>query len=507
MKTPLQHSCATAALLALCGALRAMPAMAQTQSLDKPPMPAGAAGQGDRGTLDRGRYLAVAADCAACHTAPRGKPFAGGYGIESPLGTIFATNITPSKTAGIGNYTEPQFARALREGVRADGGRLYPAMPYTSYARMTDEDVHDLYVYFQQGVAPVDAPAAGTRLPFPFNIRPVMALWNLVFVDRKPFQPDPGQSPQVNRGNYLVNGLAHCGTCHTPRNFLMAQRNSAALTGAPLGPWWAPDITADPVHGVGAWSNAELREYLKTGRAEGKGQAAGAMAEAVTNSLQYLRDEDIDAIIAYLRTVPGQEGGRASEERDAGAKPRFGHGTQRSSEPWLRGRDGQSERDSLKTGEALFSGNCASCHAPDGKGSAGQVYPSLSHNTATGAARADNLIAVILYGVERKVGGNEILMPRFDGKSYVNPLSDRQIELIANCVLKEYGNPDVQVTQADVRRARQGGAKPFLARVQPSMAPAMVLAVAALLVWGARTRLRRRRAAARGPGGAPRRRG
>lgn len=456
-------------------------AFAQHQTLDKPPAPAaGASSDQDKAALERGRYLAVAADCMACHTAPRGKPFAGGYGIESPLGTIYATNITPSKAGGIGNYSEQQFARAVREGVRADGSRLYPAMPYTSYAKLTRQDMRDLYVYFQKGVAPVDQPATRTALPFPFNMRASMMVWNWMFLDAKPFDADPAQSAQINRGNYLVNGLAHCSVCHTPRNFLMAEKGDDALSGAALGPWWAPNITSDPVHGIGGWSDDELRQYLKTGRAEGKGQAAGAMAEAVTNSFQYLRDDDIDAIIAYLRTVPAKSnsGGGAVKPQE---KARFAYGTDASSEAMLRGRDGHTERDSLKTGAALFSANCASCHSVDGKGSEGQAYPSLAHNTATGATRADNLIAAILYGVERKVGDNEILMPRFDEKSYINPLNDKQIMLIANYVLKQYGNPDVTVSEADVRKARQGGDKPFLAQAQPYLAPLMIVCLFVLL--------------------------
>lgn len=168
--------------------------------------------------LQRGQYLATAGDCVACHTAPGGKPFAGGLPVPTPIGTIFATNITPSKMAGIGNYTEQQFSDALRRGIRADGARLYPAMPYTAYAQISDDDVQALYAWFMHGVSAVDTVPAPTRLPFPFNIRLSMAAWNLLFLDSKPFTPDPGKSADWNRGAYLVRGLAHCSTCHTPRN-------------------------------------------------------------------------------------------------------------------------------------------------------------------------------------------------------------------------------------------------------------------------------------------------
>jgi mono/diheme cytochrome c family protein len=467
---------------------------AQEQSLTKPPAPATASSASSSGQvgsakndIEAGRYLAIAADCMACHTAPAGKPYAGGYAIESPLGTIYATNITPSKTAGIGNYSEAQFARALREGVRADGSHLYPAMPYTSYAMLTDGDVHKLYSYFMHAVEPVDTPAASqTALPFPFNVRMSMLAWNAIFLDTKRFVPDTAKSQQINRGQYLAEGLAHCSACHTPRNFLMGEKGGSALAGAPLGSWHAPNITSDKVSGVGGWSDAELMQYLKTGHAEGKGQAGGAMAEAVTNSFQHLRDDDVATIVAYLRTVP--------PVRDAAqAQPAYSYGKAASDESALRGLNGPNEHNSLNSGAVLFSGYCASCHAASGSGSSGQDYPSLFHNTMTGARNPANLVSAILYGVERKVGDNEILMPRFDAHSYVNPLTDKQIALISNYVLKQYGNPDVQVSEAYVAQARKGGEQPVLARLQPFIAPAIGVAVLLLLLIAAAVVMVRRR--------------
>jgi len=483
-------------LLSLLSMAGLSPAHAQEQSLTKPPAPASPASptssSGQVGAaandIESGRYLAVAADCMACHTAPAGKPYAGGYAIESPLGTIYATNITPSKTAGIGNYSEAQFARALREGVRADGSRLYPAMPYTSYAMLTDGDVHKLYSYFMHAVEPVDTPAASqTALPFPFNVRMSMLAWNAIFLDTKRFVPDPAKSQQINRGQYLAEGLAHCSACHTPRNFLMGEKGGSVLAGAPLGPWHAPNITSDKVSGVGGWSDAELVQYLKTGRVEGKGQAGGAMAEAVTNSFQHLRDDDVAAIVAYLRTVP-------PVRDNAQGQPAYSYGKAASDESTLRGASGPNEHNSLNSGAVLFSGYCASCHTASGSGSSGQDYPSLFHNTATGARNPANLVSAILYGVERKVGDNEIMMPRFDARSYVNPLTDKQIALIANYVLKQYGNPEVQVSEAYVARARKGGDQPVLARLQPFVAPAIgVLVLLLLLIAVAVVTVRRRR--------------
>jgi len=437
----------SALFYAICGRVHAQEQSPATAVIN-------ASGDAAKADIESGRYLAIAADCIACHTAPAGKPYAGGYAIKLSLGTIYATNITPSKIAGIGNYTEVQFARALREGVRIDGSHLYPAMPYTSYTMLTDSDVHKLYSYFMQAVAPVDEPANSlTKLPFPFNMRMSMLGWNAIFLDNKRFVPDASKSQKINRGEYLANGLAHCSTCHTPRNFLMGEKRGSALAGAPLGPWYAPNITSDNISGVGGWSDAELVQYLKTGHVEGKGQAGGAMAEAVTNSFQYLRDDDITAIVAYLRTLPPM--------RDsAQVKPAYSYGKAVSDESTLRGMNGPNEHNSLNNGAVLFSGYCASCHSASGSGSgsgSGQDYPSLFNNTATGSHNPANLVAAILYGVERKVGTKEILMPRFDAHSYVNPLTNLQIALIANYVLKQYGNPGELVTEVYVEQARKRG--------------------------------------------------
>lgn len=470
-------------------ALRAARALAGAALLAAA-LPAPAAAP-DPALVERGKYLATAADCTACHTAPGGgKPFAGGYSIASPLGAIVATNITPSRTAGIGDYTEEQFARALRQGVRADGAHLYPAMPYTAYTLLADEDVRALYAYFMLGVQAVnEEPAEATQLPYPFRVRGLMAVWNALFLDDRRFEPDAGQSQQVNRGAYLGRALAHCSTCHTPRNMFMAEQGGRQLAGSPLGPWYAPNITPH-ASGLQGWSEQEVVQYLRTGQVPGKAQAAGPMAEAVEHSLQYLREDDLQAIAAWLRTVPAHAG-------EGGDTPPFARGAAHDLEPALRGRDGPNALASLDSGAKLYSGNCASCHQPDARGSDGQAYPALFHNTATGGARADNLVAAILLGVQRTVDGKQVLMPRFDERSSVNRLSDEQIAQIANHVLQQHGNAALQVSAADVAQARAGGARPFLAEVQPLLLPVGLVALALLLalaVWlTAWVRHRRRR--------------
>lgn len=442
-------------------------------------------------TVERGRYLSVAADCVACHTSPKqGRPYAGGYAIASPLGEIWASNITPSKSHGIGNYTEADFAKAVREGVRKDGAHLYPAMPYTSYAKLTDEDIHALYVYFMQAVAPVDEEARTTELPFPFSVRSSMAVWNLLFLDKAPFKPDTAQSAQWNRGAYLVEGLAHCSSCHSPRGLMMQEVGGKAFAGGSLGDWYAPNITSHPISGIGGWTDDELAQYLKTGRVEGKGQAGGGMAEAVTNSLSKLRDDDISAIVTYLRTVP------AVADKDATrAAFAWGDAATAPGEPAIRGTDAP-----IASGAVLYSGLCASCHGSRGEGSNDGYYPSLVHNSTIGMVRPQNLVATIIGGIDREVDGKHVVMPHFSEGSYVQALSDADIAAVASYVRTTFG-PGDQVTAAQVALIRDGGEKPLLAKIARLWLPLLILALAAfvvviLLVRRAWTRRKQRRASA-----------
>nr|WP_250318524.1 cytochrome c [Rosenbergiella gaditana] len=436
--------------------------------------------------IAQGEKVAIASDCQACHTAPGSKTaFSGGYAIASPMGAIYATNITPS-AQGIGQYSEQQFAKAVREGVRADGAHLYPAMPYTSYHLMTDQDVHALYAYFMHSVKPVDQANTPTQLTFPFNLRFSMGMWNAVLGRTDSFKVDPSKSDEWNRGNYLVNGLAHCDTCHTPRNFMMAEKQDQPLAGAPLGSWYAPNITADPISGIGGWREDELVSYLKTGRAVGKNQAAGGMAEAVEHSLQYLPDSDLKAIAVYLKhTTPIRTEGEAA--------PAYSYGHPVSVEQEIRGNAANNAYNALDNGAKLFSGNCASCHQPDGAGSPNQAYPSLFHNTATGMIHPDNLVSAILFGVRRTTKDHDVLMPAFSSPTYVDQLSDQQIADISNYVLHNYGNPQVTVQAGDVAWMRKGGRLPFLAAAQPYVVPGIAVGIVVVILLIIGIRLRRSR--------------
>lgn len=429
--------------------------------------------------VQRGHYLAVAGDCEACHTAPGGKPLAGGLPIATPVGPIFSTNITPSKQNGIGGYSLQQFNAAVRDGVRADGKHLYPAMPYTAYAQLTDADVRAMYAYFMHGVQPVDRRPTQTHLPFPFNIRLSMAAWNLLFLDDKPFKPDPGQSVEWNRGAYLARGLTHCSTCHTPRNLLMAEKPSSALAGASLGTWFAPNITPDPESGIGNWTQQDIVDYLKTGSAPGKGQAAGPMAEAVDHSLRHLSDADLSAIAVYLKSIPARHDSNDTRAADAWGKPYADFAG-------IRGRPLPEAADQM-TGPQLYDAYCATCHQDRGQGSFDGGLPPLFHNTATGHRNTDNLVMVMLDGIAWRTDGSGVRMPGF-----AQELSDRQIATLGNYLTQHFGNPAATVTVDQVRVLRAGGASANLVLLARILIAIVLVILIAIIVAIVRTIARRR---------------
>ena len=249
--------------------------------------------------IEHGRYLAVLSDCAACHTAPGGQPFAGGLAIDTPFGKLVAPNITPDRDTGIGAMTNAEFLAALHDGRGHNGTRLYPAMPYPAYSKLSDEDVLAIRAYLGT-VDPVSNAVVSNQLPFPFNIRLTMVVWNWLNFTPGRFKPDPQKSAEWNRGAYIVEGAAHCGTCHTPKNLLGGDKASQPLMGEVLQGWYAPNITINSHNGIGGWSKEDLVQYLKTG-ANSWTLASGPMAEAVSHSTSLMTDEDIAAIAVYLK--------------------------------------------------------------------------------------------------------------------------------------------------------------------------------------------------------------
>lgn len=429
---------------------------------------AGSAFAADNAEVERGRYLATAGDCVACHTAPGGAAMAGGLALASPMGAIYSTNITPSKTHGIGNYTLEQFSDALRHGKRADGANLYPAMPYTAYAKTSDEDIAAMYAYFMQGVEAVDSSAPATSLPFPFNIRASLGGWNAMFHDATPFKADASQTPEWNRGAYLSQGLAHCTTCHTPRTPLMAEDQKRSLGGAEIGGWDAPNITSD-ASGIASWTEEDLVKYMSGQPVPGKGMASGPMAEAIDHSLKHLSPEDLKAIAVYIKSVPAVATPGMKQGADS-------FGTQTDVLDTIRGTELPKNYDAM-TGAQLYDAYCSTCHQAQAQGSEDGSLPALFNNTSLGHKGTNNLVQVMLHGVERH--GVDSVMPGF-----AHELSDKQIATLGNFLLANYGNPEAKVTEKQVAQLRNpvAGGSSLVTIAQFAIA-AVVLVVLALLAF------------------------
>jgi fructose 5-dehydrogenase cytochrome subunit len=297
-----------------------------------------------------------------------------------------------------------------------------------------------------------EPPAKSTSLPFPYNLRFSMAFWNALFLEPKPFTPDPSKSPQWNRGKYLVEGATHCGECHTPRGFFMQQDRSRALSGAVLSSWYAPNITPDRNAGIGAMSADELYQYLKLGRVAGKTQAGGEMGLAVQLSFSKLSDEDLRSIVTYVRSMPAVG--------EAGARPKFAQGQPFTEVATFRGVGGTSSDETLPGGAAqLFTANCASCHGFEARGSRDSAFPGLFHNSALAEGSGRNLVAAILFGIDRATADGFAFMPGFGGKATdIAALSNEQVAQLANYLLRHYGDAVYSVRPELVEAVRRGQA-------------------------------------------------
>ncbi|UWE16334.1 c-type cytochrome [Herbaspirillum huttiense] len=394
----------------------------------------------DQDTVARGQYLARAGDCMACHSAA-GKPaYSGGLAIDSGHGIIYSTNITPDKEHGIGNYSEAQFSAAVRHGMRADGTQLYPAMPYPSYAKVSDEDIHALYTYFMQGVKPVASTPPASSMSFPFNIRWGMKLWNVFFANDKPFKEQDGWSAEIKRGAYLAEGLGHCGSCHTPRGFAMNEKASDSsqaqfLSGGDLNGWAVPSL-----RGMPHWSAQDIVEYLQTGRNK-TASVAGEMSLVVEHSTAHLKPEDLQSIAAYLKTlspVASASSGRVTPQ-----------GAEATTKKLTAAKD-------LSLGERLYLDNCAACHFVNGKGAPG-IFPVLDGATVVNADNPSALLHVILAGARTpstEKAPSILVMPGF-----AHRLSDKEAAELASFVRQGWSNQAGTVSEKEVRRMREGLAK------------------------------------------------
>ncbi len=382
--------------------------------------------------VERGEYLTRAADCAACHTVKDGIPFAGGRAFVLPFGTLYSTNITPDTETGIGNYSDANFLDAVHKGIGRGNTKLYPAMPYASYTYMSDADALAIKAYLFT-LKPVHAPAPQNTLAFPFNQRSLMSIWSAMFNPDKRFEPNVERDAVWNRGAYLVEAMGHCGECHTPRNLGFALNNRQKFAGAVQAGWRAYNITPDRSSGVGAWSDTDLLHYLSTGHADGRGTASGPMGEAVDESLKFLKAGDLQAMVAYLRTVAGIATGDLPEPRAAPAAASFAQDTDSHASP---------------RGKAVYEGACAGCHGWTG------ISPVMPPATLTGTravndATATNVAQVIIRGGQRHAEAGPSNMPAF-GSTY----SDSEIASVANYVTGRFGAKASDLTADEVAKLR-----------------------------------------------------
>ena len=384
---------------------------------------------GNSDAVERGRYLARAADCVACHTAPGGVQFAGGRRLPTPLGQIYSTNITPDRKTGIGAWSLADFSRAVREGVAKDGHYLYPAMPFPAYAKITDADIESLYAFFQHGVASVEQANRPSDIPFPLSFRSPLYFWDL-FVRRGPFQSDPTRDAQWNCGAYLVQGLGHCGTCHSPRSLtlhtkaLTEHEGPAFLAGAVIDGWYAKSLRGGDKDGLASWSEADIVTFLKTGSTAGSA-AFGDMAEVVEHSTQYLTDYDLTAIARYLKSLPPspQEPDAAAARQAAAASPQARY---------------------------AYEEFCATCHRANGVGAA-HIFPALAGNNVVETGNATSLIHIVLSGGRRPSTAEQpdaFAMPGFA------MLDDRTVAEIIAYIRAAWGNSAGSVSEGDVANLR-----------------------------------------------------
>ncbi|WPB58746.1 cytochrome c [Xylophilus sp. GOD-11R] len=389
----------------------------------------------------RGQYLAQAGDCISCHTRPQGAPFAGGLPMQTPFGTIVSTNITPDPDQGIGAYTVEDFGRALRKGRARDGHYLYPAMPYTNFARLSDEDVASLYAYFKQGVAPARQDNPETALKWPYRMRWLMAGWNLLYLDGAPYAADSAQSAEWNRGAYLVQGLGHCSACHTPRGFTGAEKAASEkggdvfLSGALVDGWYAQPLRASALPGLATWSRDDIVDYLRTGR-NPHTAAFGPMAEVVANSTQHMSREDLAAMASYLQAIPPAKG--ASATAPAAPAPDATAAAL---------HDGQVP----ERGAMVYLNNCAACHRSDGQGAA-RTFPALARSSAVAAADPTSLIRIVLRGSAMPHTTDSpaaLAMPGFGWR-----LQDADVADLLSFVRKSWGNAAGAVQPAQVATVR-----------------------------------------------------
>jgi mono/diheme cytochrome c family protein len=392
--------------------------------------------------IEKGRYLADAGDCTACHTAKGGKPFAGGLPIASPIGTLYSSNITPDKASGIGNYSLEDFDRAVRHGIAANGTSLYPAMPYPAYARTSDDDMRALYAYFMQGVAPVSAQNRANDVPWPLSMRWPLAIWRKVFAPAPQavaFDASRYNDPQIARGAYLVQGLGHCGSCHTPRALTLQEKaldesGEAFLAGGPvIDGWLAVNLRGNPADGLGNWSDDDIVATLRSARSATHAVLGGAMGDVVLHSTQHLNDADLHAVAAYLKSLPPTKDQVASFKADPATAKALAAGQEGS------------------RGAELYVDNCAACHRTNGQGYE-RVFPKIAGNSSVLSQDPVSMIRLVLAGSKlpaTATAPSELGMPGFAWR-----LSDEEVAQLLTFIRSSWGNQAPAVNAEAVTKLR-----------------------------------------------------
>jgi mono/diheme cytochrome c family protein len=377
----------------------------------------------DFSITERGRYLATAADCVACHTVLNGgKPFAGGRPIETPFGNITSPNITPDRDTGIGAWTDDEFDNAVRRGVRPTGERLYPAMPFPWYTKLSRDDVMAIRAYLNT-IPSVSNQVVTNTLPFPFNIRSSMGVWDALYFTGGEFKPDPQKSAEWNRGAYLVEGPGHCGACHTPKTLLGGDKTKEYVRGSYLQGWFAPDLTNDDRTGLGRLSAEDIATYLKTGHNRVTA-ATGPMAEVIEYSTSHMTDSDLAAIATYLKSLPGRQDNPASVA---------------ANDP------------SMVAGQAIYRDQCSACHSLDGKG-VPQLFPSLADSSIVRSSDPTTSIRMVLRGARSVATDAEPTAPGMPSFSW--QLDDAQLAAVVTYIRNAWGSAAAPVSARDVSSAR-----------------------------------------------------
>jgi len=400
----------------------------------------------DAAQIAKGAQLSAIGDCRVCHTEEGGRAFSGGRALPSPFGTIYSTNITPDAETGIGRYTRDEFRRALHEGIDRNGRHLYPAFPYDHFTRVSDDDIDALYAFVMTREA-VNARTPRNRLAFPANIRPLLAVWNWLYLDDRRFTPDANQSAEWNRGAYLVEGLAHCGACHTPRNLAGAEKKRARFAGGDAEGWDAPGLLAASPAPL-PWTADALYRYLRNGFDADHGLAAGPMAPVV-DGLETVPEADVRAIVAYLTSEPQRApSAPADAVATAAAKREFDaigrHAPDRATEA------GGGAAYSEDAGEIIFAGACATCHF-EGAGPPDPKPVPLALATTVNASTPRDALRIVVDGLHPEPGDTGAIMPGF-----ANALTHAQIVAVVEYMRARFSDrapwTDVSATLREIEQ-------------------------------------------------------